>query len=100
MGKTAVGLETSLQPAYRGHLALGVACVLFVIGSLALLRGSVLSVVKNFCLVFCRQRAQMKSRTPRPGSRGLSTPVILSQTELTAGRTVSHGKAELGFASS
>ena len=37
----------------------------------------------------------MKSRTPRPGSRGLSTPVILSQTELTAGRTVSHGKAEV-----
>ena len=51
-------------------------------------------------LTFQRLRTQMKSRTPRPGSRGLSTPVILSQTELTAGRTVSHGKAEVGFASS
>ena len=45
-------------------------------------------------------RAGLKShsRTPRPGSRGLMMPVILSQTAFTAGRTVSHGNAEPGFA--
>jgi len=34
----------------------------------------------------------------RSGSRGLMIPVIRSQTEFTAGRTVSHGKAEPVFA--
>ena len=101
LGKTAVGLETGLQPDYSRHFALGAAYVFFVIRSFALpawlgvLRGEQL-----LTWLFVRLGTQMKSRTPRPGSRGLSTPVILSQTELTAGRTVSHGKAEVGFASS
>jgi hypothetical protein len=43
---------------------------------------------------------QIHSRTPRPGSRGLMMPAILSQTAFTAGRTVSHGNAEPGFACS
>ncbi len=42
--------------------------------------------------------AQIEPRMPRSGSRGPMTPAILSQTELTAGRTVSHGNAEPGFA--
>ena len=41
--------------------------------------------------------SQIESRIPRSKSRGPTTPDILSHTELTAGRTVSHGKAVSGF---
>src|SRR6266480_5773213 len=37
----------------------------------------------------------MDPRKPRPGSPGLITPAILSQTELTSGRTVSHAMLNL-----
>src|SRR5438067_4683097 len=40
---------------------------------------------------------QIEPRMPRSGSRGLMTPDILSQPELTAGRTVSQGNAASGF---
>src|SRR5437899_5374097 len=40
---------------------------------------------------------QIEPRMPRSGSRGPMTPDILSQTELTAGRTVSQGNAASGF---
>src|SRR5437764_7131978 len=40
---------------------------------------------------------QIEPRMPRSGSRGLMTPDILSQTELTAGRSVSQRNAASGF---
>src|SRR5438874_13679862 len=111
LGKTAVGRGTGLQPNYSGHFALDAACVPFPAKDYSRLAQSRRQTARTerrgykvldeiLGLTFQRLRTQMKSRTPRPGSRGLSTPVILSQTELTAGRTVSHGKAEVGFASS
>src|SRR5438034_7044801 len=111
LGKTAVGRGTGLQPNYSGHFALDAACVPFPAKNYSRLAQSRRQTARTerrgykvldeiLGLTFQRLRTQMKSRTPRPGSRGLSTPVILSQTELTAGRTVSHGKAEVGFASS
>ena len=45
----------------------------------------------------CAVSGQIESRIPRSTSRGPMTPDILSHTELTAGRTVSHGNAESGL---